>query len=171
MSDTPQDPPETTEDQNGASANVGRRVSHEAALSAQQPTARDTRLNAPQTPQQPLSQPTVTNAQHEAPNLQTVPENISPGRGRSSRLISIIQAVWDRARKKQTEIRWAVTAVSLGIGIIGVFELLPSTRAANDGARAAAFAAWDARKNYMEYCESVRPAPHPLFPTKLPHQN
>lgn len=65
------------------------------------------------------------------------------------------RAVCELRIKKKDLICWIAAALALVFGFIGVFALRPTIDAARDGHNAVLLAEWDARKSYIEYCESV----------------
>ena len=149
-------PRATPEQRVGVGTRNGRNESSEYALDDSHVATQDTASIEPNTPQQsPTHETNTPNQQEQDHCAQIADDDTSLGRGQLRRLALFLQTAWGSVKGKHEEIRRTVAALSLVLALIGVFGLWPSVRASKDGAKATALAAWDALKNYMEYCEAV----------------
>lgn len=65
------------------------------------------------------------------------------------------KAACEFGKERRDYIRRTIIVLGLVSGFIGIFALWPSVNAARDSHSAVILAEWDARKSYIEYCESV----------------
>ena len=136
----------------GVGTNNGGNEPSEYVSDELSPVTQDTASTESNAPQQiTTNQPGIPSRQEQVPRTQDAVHGTGPGRTWPL----FLQTTWGSMKGMDKRIKRTAAALTLILTFIAAFGIWPSFKAAKDGAKAVALAAWDARKSYMEYCEAV----------------